>query len=395
MNYLGDGLVLNNNNSGQIEKDFRVSQENSTLDIKVQNDNSFIHGINEKKLNVLKDNLSDQGCDIISYFHSTHKFLLKSEDLSIFSFHKGSRNFIRKNKANSFYRNEFNKNYNGDYINNYEQMNNCIYENKNSFYNKNYNDINQQNNFFLGKNLYLCNNFATKSQNFIYNIGMSNKQTNDENNSSNNFCDLSNLNVNKINLPKNIINKIDCPPFIPSNYSKKENEQFLRKKSEDSLSKDKESDSTSAISEKREDEISNESMKKNTKRRINEKSDNGEYLVEMFGRRGWICKLCNNFNYETRVKCNRCGIMKKPKRIMEIKQKGEEEHNKEGDWKCVHCKNLNYSFRTICNRCKLPKIIPIINNNINPMVNQINLPIFQVPPSLFRIQNGNIIVYNK
>ena len=109
MNYLGDGLVLNNNNSGQIEKDFKVSQENSTLDIKVQNDNSFIHGINEKKLNVLKDNLSDQGCDIISYFHSTHKFLLKSEDLSIFSFHKGSRNFIRKNKANSFYRNEFNK----------------------------------------------------------------------------------------------------------------------------------------------------------------------------------------------------------------------------------------------------------------------------------------------
>ena len=86
--------------------------------------------------------------------------------------------------------------------------------------------------------------------------------------------------------------------------------------------------------------------------------------------------------------------MKKPKKILDIKQKGEEEHNKEGDWKCVHCRNLNYSFRTICNRCKLPKVIPFINNNVNPMVNQINLPIFQLPPSLFRFNNGKALIYN-
>ena len=38
-----------------------------------------------------------------------------------------------------------------------------------------------------------------------------------------------------------------------------------------------------------------------------------DYTIEMFGRRGWICELCNNFNYETRKKCNRCHINKKPK----------------------------------------------------------------------------------
>lgn len=42
-----------------------------------------------------------------------------------------------------------------------------------------------------------------------------------KNNSSNNFCDLSNLNVNNINLSKDVINQIDCPPFIPSNYPKR------------------------------------------------------------------------------------------------------------------------------------------------------------------------------
>ena len=396
MNLLGDGIVLNQRNSTQIENDLRLSQENPNLLINQGKNNLFIPGISEEKINIFNNNSSEQSCDIMSYYYTTHKYLLNSEEyLNIFSFHKGSRNFVRKNKVNQFNRNEFNNNYNENYINYYEQMNNCTYGIKHSYLNKNYNDIKQMNNFFLGNNLYLCNNSVNKSQNIKYNSGNFNKQANDEkNNSSNNFCDLSNLNVNNINLSKDVINQIDCPPFIPSNYPKKEDDKFPRKKSEDSLSKDKESDSTSAISDKKEDEISNEQMKKNNKRRIIEKNDTGDYMVVMFGRRGWICKLCNNFNYETRVKCNRCGILKKPKKILDIKQKGEEEHNKEGDWRCVHCKNLNYSFRTICNRCKLPKVIPFINNNVNPMVNQISLPIFQLPHSLFRFHNGKTMIYN-
>ena len=403
MNLLREGVTLSNTKTEQKEMDFNLSNEKQTQFIKAPQDNFIIPRKSGENINFFNNYFSNQqGCDIMSYYYTTQKYFLNSEeDLKIFSFKKESRNFIKKTKLNDFYRkeNKNNYNYNGDYINNLDKLNNCIYENKiNLFDNKNYNDIRLANNYFFGNNLYLCNNTASKSQNIIYNNkGIFINNNNGEKNSPNNFCDLSKLNVNNTNLHKNIINPINCPPFIPSNYPKKEKDEFFRKKSEDSLSKDKESDSTSAISEKREEEIQNESVKKIHKKRNNEKNEAGEYLVEMFGRRGWICKLCNNFNYETRIKCNRCGILKKPKKIMDIRKKSEEEHNKEGDWRCMHCKNLNYSFRTLCNRCKIPKMIPFINNNnnnFNQFVNQVNLPIFQIPSSLFALQNGKKIINN-
>ena len=402
MNLLREGVTLSNTKTEQKEMDFNLSNEKQTQFIKAPQDNFIIPRKSGENINFFNNFFSNQqGCDIMSYYYTTQKYFLNSEeDLKIFSFKKESRNFIKKTKLNDFYRkeNKNNYNYNGDYINNLDKLNNCIYENKiNLFDNKNYNDIRLANNYFFGNNLYLCNNTASKSQNIIYNNKGIFINNNDEKNSPNNFCDLSKLNVNNNNnLYKNIINPINCPPFIPSNYPKKEKDEFFRKKSEDSLSKDKESDSTSAISEKREEEIQNESVKKIHKKRNTEKNEAGEYLVEMFGRRGWICKLCNNFNYETRIKCNRCGILKKPKKIMDIRKKSEEEHNKEGDWRCMHCKNLNYSFRTLCNRCKIPKMIPFINNNnnFNQFVNQVNLPIFQIPSSLFALQNGKNIINN-
>ena len=402
MNLLREGVTLSNTKTEQKEMDFNLSNEKQTQFIKAPQDNFIIPRKSGENINFFNNYFSNQqGCDIMSYYYTTQKYFLNSEeDLKIFSFKKESRNFIKKTKLNDFYRkeNKNNYNYNGDYINNLDKLNNCIYENKiNLFDNKNYNDIRLANNYFFGNNLYLCNNTASKSQNIIYNNKGIFINNNDEKNSPNNFCDLSKLNVNNNNnLYKNIINPINCPPFIPSNYPKKEKDEFFRKKSEDSLSKDKESDSTSAISEKREEEIQNESVKKIHKKRNTEKNEAGEYLVEMFGRRGWICKLCNNFNYETRIKCNRCGILKKPKKIMDIRKKSEEEHNKEGDWRCMHCKNLNYSFRTLCNRCKIPKMIPFINNNnnFNQFVNQVNLPIFQIPSSLFALQNGKKIINN-
>ena len=402
MNLLREGVTLSNTKTEQKEMDFNLSNEKQIQFIKSPQDNFIIPRKSGENINFFNNFFSNQqGCDIMSYYYTTQKYFLNSEeDLKIFSFKKESRNFIKKTKLNDFYRkeNKNNYNYNGDYINNLDKLNNCIYENKiNLFDNKNYNDIRLANNYFFGNNLYLCNNTASKSQNIIYNNKGIFINNNDEKNSPNNFCDLSKLNVNNNNnLYKNIINPINCPPFIPSNYPKKEKDEFFRKKSEDSLSKDKESDSTSAISEKREEEIQNESVKKIHKKRNTEKNEAGEYLVEMFGRRGWICKLCNNFNYETRIKCNRCGILKKPKKIMDIRKKSEEEHNKEGDWRCMHCKNLNYSFRTLCNRCKIPKMIPFINNNnnFNQFVNQVNLPIFQIPSSLFALQNGKKIINN-
>ena len=81
----------------------------------------------------------------------------------------------------------------------------------------------------------------------------------------------------------------------------------------------------------------------------------------MFGRKGWICKLCNNFNYETRIKCNRCGIVKRPKNLVDLKsnisnkQFNAKTYIKKNDWICINCGNLNYSFRMFCNRCRIPK----------------------------------------
>ena len=137
----------------------------------------------------------------------------------------------------------------------------------------------------------------------------------------------------------------------------------------------------------------------------NSKLNETEYLVEMFGKRGWICILCNNFNYETRVKCNRCGVIKKPKCIMNKKLKNEnkkydfkERSNKKGDWICSNCKNFNYSFRTICNRCKFPKINYyvinpinqisskneiIINNNMHPYCISPTFIVFNNIPNIF------------
>jgi hypothetical protein len=81
-----------------------------------------------------------------------------------------------------------------------------------------------------------------------------------------------------------------------------------------------------------------------------------EYTLEMFGRVGWICEQCNNFNYETRNKCNRCHIKKLPKRVIkERSSQGGRNDSHKFDWICNNCKNFNYSFRIICNRCKLKK----------------------------------------
>ena len=94
----------------------------------------------------------------------------------------------------------------------------------------------------------------------------------------------------------------------------------------------------------------------------------------MFGKKGWICVLCNNFNFETRVKCNRCKELKNPKKIIKPKCELNNENNlnndnENSDWVCSKCLNFNYSFRTICNRCKVPKIIqfldkPFLHQNI-------------------------------
>lgn len=85
-----------------------------------------------------------------------------------------------------------------------------------------------------------------------------------------------------------------------------------------------------------------------------------DYIVKMFGRFGWVCRICNNFNYETRIKCNRCHKMKAPKMKKEIfngigKRKTKKKNVKKFDWFCLNCQNINYSFRENCYKCKIGK----------------------------------------
>jgi len=43
------------------------------------------------------------------------------------------------------------------------------------------------------------------------------------------------------------------------------------------------------------------------------------FTLEMFGKKGWICQFCSNFNYATRKKCNRCHNKKQAKKIKKKK----------------------------------------------------------------------------
>ena len=355
-----------------------LDQNLNSLDYSIDTKDKFLPlNYKQQHFNYLENLLISKKNDLISYYYATYKNLLNSEEfLKIFSIKKASRNFVRKTMLNTFLRNELNDNYYNDkYLNN-----NYTYKNK-SIYNNTiiFNDSNQRNNFFISStnNIIYTNNILSKNlQNNVHNNTSLNPK---EENSSFPCINNSTSSVHN-NITKNIINtNIDYPPFIPSNHPKKTKDEFSRKKSEDSLSKDK-SDSTSAFSEK----IENENLNNEKKEKKNE-GDTDEYLLEMFGRKGWICKLCNNFNYETRVKCNRCGILKNPKKLVEIKQRNAEERDKEGDWSCIYCKNLNYSFRSVCNRCKIPKTQIIYNSNF--LVNKMNYSMIP-SPCFFFINNG-------
>ena len=106
------------------------------------------------------------------------------------------------------------------------------------------------------------------------------------------------------------------------------------------------------------------------------KEINFEYIFEKFGKRGWECEKCNNFNFETRNICNRCELPKCPKSLEQIKIENEQKSlerkkqplvEREGDWKCPKCHNLNFAFRNSCNKCKLSKdvYLKIQKKNLN------------------------------
>ena len=208
-------------------------------------------------------------------------------------------------------------------------------------YSENLNDINlEKSNNFIRKNSYLNqinNENKEESKNYLIQ-SLNNKNTEKDYKGINN--QYSNNNQNNINNNKNLNN-------LNFNY------------------------------------IDNEKSKNNSMNNINNQSDNLNknftpffsinkskvFITEMYGRKGWICIFCNNFNYEGRNKCNKC---KKSlnQQIININYKNnkfeknlENINNKNlnflsgriGDWICFSCKNLNFAFRDICNRCKISR----------------------------------------
>ena len=148
-----------------------------------------------------------------------------------------------------------------------------------------------------------------------------------------------------------------------------------------------------------------------------------DYLFEKFGKRGWQCIRCNNFNFESNIilynliarnKCNKCGLPMTPKLINKNRRddffnpddkKKKPLIERKGDWLCPKCRNLNFAFRLICNRCQLPKSdaggqMPFQNNmgnqrGFNPQNQNSNFNFKQgnnFPSSL--LNPSNINIYN-
>ena len=90
-----------------------------------------------------------------------------------------------------------------------------------------------------------------------------------------------------------------------------------------------------------------------------DKMEENTNIIQKNGKRGWICKICNNFNYESRKKCNQCGNGMIPTIInsnINQNQESKTVNHKKGDWMCLNCSNINFSFRKFCNICKIPKL---------------------------------------
>ena len=306
---------------------------------------------------------------LISYYNSSIIYLNRkySENNNILDIDK-SNNFIRKDSLiqND---NEENKTSESDNI----QKKN-IYDHKiinmNIIEKEEYNQLKPNGNYYqtYQDNLFSSNNRIIYNNNAISNnINQINQnqqneiQINSQNNQIMNLNVVNHYNLiqnnNLINRPTfnstNIINGNFMPPIFSTNILKNNN---------------------------------NNNNNLNNNLQNNTLINNGE----MNGRKGWTCSFCNNFNYESRNKCNRCKqtksqiISPKKKNIgngirnsnkNNFENKGQKSFSeREGDWICFNCKNVNFAFRIICNRCQLPKIDSekLLQLNFNLMSNKID-----------------------
>ena len=317
-NYLPDDLINKIDNlspsTSPIEKNNILSSKVS--DIETVTNKSDDSSIDDIQLIQYEDNKYTQPSNILI----NNDNLVKNDNINI-NINSNSNNNPTLYNQNNYNIDNINiNNFNNNQYNSFESNNN-IYHN---LFNQNLINFNNEQNLFLPNFQIINNNIFNSINNFnqaqIINNWMINNQIIQMNNNITN-------NINNMNINNNINN----------------NKNNLKQKKKKSKKKPKPYD---------------------------------DYTLEMFGRRGWICEECNNFNYESRNKCNRCGIPKQPKKIIRNKIKNENgeiieniikpEHKV--DWCCVNCKNMNFSFRQTCNRCQMKKI-DSENLNKNPTEN--------------------------
>ena len=265
------------------------------------------------------------------------------------------------------------------------------------------------------------------------------KDMNDEKNFFRNSTNLGNKNINISinNVEEDSSMLLEMQLFnLDSLNSEKEKEAELNKKNiypdfsniKQSFEDTNNEMPPKIINIKKEEEILNESLKgneednskeiKNEKEKLEIKNEpkkemkKEEYIFEKFGKLGWECEKCNNFNFESRTICNRCEAPKQPKSLEQIKLENEQKSGekkkktlieRKGDWQCPLCHNLNFAFRVSCNRCKLPKEMYLnmsikqqkINDNRNNNINNQNNFIPQIPQNQIINNNGPQLINNQ
>ena len=304
---------------------FNANKPNTIQFVDIKNDKNLIN----QKLNVNnseKDEFEINNLDISFFLSKDLKEKIEGgeepiNNEEIGSCSNGNLNyFFNKNNINLPKDSCICKNVNNSFINNNQNLNEINKVNSYSPINAiNISQFNVNDNFFNrninnnGDNIFPQDNDIFDRTQSQFNFNLPQNALNENNNKS--F-----LNKNFIN-PKNLnYNQINYNFQFPSSDTQNNNR------------------------------LNKNLLKYQTKRII----DN--FTLEMFGKKGWICLFCNNFNYTTRKKCNRCHNKKQAKKLNKIKNIFSNdiyEKYIENGWHCNYCGNFNYSFRVICNRCKL------------------------------------------
>ena len=221
--------------------------------------------------------------------------------------------------------------------------------------------------YFKTSNQYLIRKYSEdhniidmeKSSNFIRKDFYYSNEQNNSNSSKETNSNENSIDNNQINTNINLINEM----------------QIQNNKNQYNLSNINFQNKVNKGNNQKQGKTINSMMIINNNMPIFSQNNNSNKNIEMFGKKGWICNFCNNFNYENRSKCNRCKIAKNNQKNKNLQKINFDKKNiqisnqtnqndlllkpkfseRVGDWFCFKCKNLNFSFRTFCNRCQLSK----------------------------------------